>query len=214
MADEEALSYEQVSELKVTGGESNSLLILMMDIESLDIGPRSVVTQIALHGLDSDEDTILDDSVWSHLPIQPQLDLIQPRTISANTLWWWMQQEDESRKQFELNVLEDFETLPVLMRHLTREFNRMTDKYDDYELWARGPQFDVVNVESLYLDCGMRAPWVYNKVRDLRTLMAAAGINQDDVEKPHGFIAHQANWDNRFQLNCYREAKRNLRARA
>lgn len=189
-------------------------IILMVDIESLDVGPRSVVTQVALYGLDEDEDEVIDDFVYSFLPIQPQLDLIQPRTISASTLWWWMQQSDEARAMFERNVLEDFETLPVMMRHLTREFQRMTSKYASYELWARGPQFDVVNLDSLYADCGMRAPWKYDSVRDLRTLMKMAGLSSEEVDKPHGFIAHQAGWDAKFQLRCYREAKKRLRARA
>lgn len=223
MADEDQINPTNVASAgdesmsNITGGESDgdqSTLILMADIESLDIGSRSVVLQVALYGLDADEDEILEDYVWSFLPIQPQLDLIQPRTISASTLLWWMQQSDEARAMFEKNVLEDFENLPVMMRHLTREFTRMTSKYSNYELWARGPQFDVVNLESLYADCGMRAPWKYDSVRDLRTLMKQAGLSTGDVDPPHGFIPHQASWDAKFQLRCYREARKALRARA
>lgn len=201
------------STLDLSGLELQPLVILMLDIESLDLGPRSVVTQIALYGMDPDEDQIFESNVWSYLPIQPQLDLMQPRTISADTLWWWMQQSDEARAKFEFNVLEDFESLGVLMRHLTREFNRMTHG-KDYELWARGPQFDVVNVESLYRDVGMRAPWRYDRVRDLRTLMAEAGLHAADVPKPAGFIPHQAGQDARYQLAQYREARKHLRSRA
>lgn len=208
-------SEEEVLELTQMDEQSNSVggpIILMADIESLDVGPRSVVTQIALYGLDSDEDTLLDDRVWSFLPIQPQLDLIHPRTISAGTLGWWMEQSDEARSMFQRSVLEDYDSLIVLMRHLTREFHSMT-RGRTYELWARGPQFDIVNIESLYRDCGMRAPWEYNQVQDLRTLMKQAGLRSEDVEKPAGFIAHQAAWDCKWQLNQYREARRHLRAR-
>src|ERR1044072_8775853 len=196
---------------------SETPLILMLDIESLDVGPRSVVLQIALYGLDPDEGRLLEDNVWSFFPIQPQLDLIQPRTISAKTLLWWMQQSDEARSVFERNVGDDFESLGVLMRHLTREFRRMVGDRD-YELWARGPDFDVTNVVSLYRDCGMEAPWNqdqnYHKVRDLRTLMASAGLRSSDVEKPEGFIAHRAAWDCKYQLRQWQEAQRHLRARS
>lgn len=195
---------------------SDSPLILMIDIESLDLGPRSVVLQAALYALDQDEDTILDTHIWSHFPVQPQLDLIQPRTISASTLWWWMQQDWEARKQFEKNVLEDFEALPILMRHFTREFNRIVDGRD-YLLYARGPQFDVVNMSSLYKDVGMTAPWetpqTYGKVRDLRTIMGEAGLKSADVPKPSGFVAHQAAWDCKYQLAQFQEARKHLRAR-
>mgnify|MGYP001074608171 CR=1 FL=1 len=195
------------------GQPETDKIILMVDIESLDLGPRSVVTQIAMYGASADTEEVLEDNiVWSYLPIQPQLDLIHPRTISASTLWWWMQQEDDARMKFEKNIVDDFEALPVLMRHLTREFKRITDGRD-YEVWAKGPQFDVTNIESLYHDCGMKAPWDYNKVRDLRTLMAEAGLHTADIPRPNHFIAHEAGWDCRYQLLCYFESRKNLRRR-
>lgn len=191
--------------------ESSGKILVMVDIESLDTGPRSVVLQAALYGLDTDEDVILESSFRLFLPIQPQLDLIIPRTISAATLWWWMQQSDEARAKFEYSTFDDFNALPALMQSMTREFKRMVgDK--DYEVWAKGPQFDIVNLESLYKDCGMTPPWRYSKVRDLRTVMAEAGIDADKVEKPKGFIAHDASWDARYQLTLYREARKHLRA--
>jgi hypothetical protein len=187
-------------------------LALMIDIESLDIGPRSVVTQIALFALDLEEDETLDMHVHSYLPIQPQLDLMPARSISASTLWWWMQQADEARGAFEFSTSEDFNDLPVLMNHFIVQFERMT-RGKTYQLWARGPQFDVVNVESLLRDCGLKAPWRYDSVADLRTVMREAGISSSEVEQPHGFIAHNAAWDCKFQLLCLREAQRKIRGR-
>ena len=83
----------------------------------------------------------------------------------------------------------------------------------EYEIWARGPQFDIAAVESLMEECGVEVPWVYDSVRDLRTLMAAAGITTDDVPKPEGMIAHHAGWDCIYQIRCYMEANRRMRAR-
>lgn len=210
----ETLSLDETHPAVIALNEQmeESPLILMLDIESLDVGPRSVVTQIALYAFDQDEGSIMDDCIWSFIPIQPQLDLIRPRTISASTLIWWMRQEEAARKLFERNDDEDFGTLGTLMRHFLREFNRIT-RGRTYELWARGPQFDVVNVETLLADLGLKAPWDYGSVRDLRTLMAAAGLRSADVARPEGFIAHQAGWDCRYQIAQYEEAKRHLRAR-
>jgi 3' exoribonuclease, RNase T-like len=187
-------------------------LALMLDIESLDLGPRSVITQIALFALDLEEDETIDTHLHSYLPIQPQLDLMPARTISASTLWWWMQQPDEARAAFEFSTSEDFNDLPVLMQHFIVQFERMT-RGRTYQLWARGPQFDVVNVESLLRDCGLKAPWRHDSVADLRTVMREAGISSSDVEQPHGFIAHNAAWDCKFQLLCLREAQRKIRGR-
>ena len=204
------------SEVEFTGvnqqDDETVELLLMLDIESLDVGPRSVVTQIALYGLDTETDELLDTHIFSYLPIQPQLDLIHPRTISASTLWWWMQQADEAHAAFEHSTSEDFSELGILMNHFVNQFNFMT-RGRSYQVWARGPQFDAVNVESLLVDCGLKAPWKYNSVRDLRTLMDEAGIHSADVPEPNGFVAHHAAWDARYQLVCLREAQRRLRRR-
>lgn len=189
---------------------------LHLDIETLDTGPRSVITQIALYGVDLESQEMLPHPVWSFLPIQPQLDLVKPRTISADTLWWWFQQSDEARAEFEKSLGDDFGSLLVLMKHLTMGFNMMTSNgKSDYIVIARGPQFDCVNVESLFHDCGMKAPWKYDKLVDLRTLLREAGITKDEERafpKPPGFIAHQAGWDCRHQSNLYFEARRRLRS--
>ena len=183
---------------------------LMLDIETLDTGPRAVVTQIALHGWDlEDTDIRLAPAVWSFLPIQPQLQFLNPRTISAKTIGWWIEQGEHARAMISESMSEDFEELPSLMRHFIRGFNRMTNNGEiEYELWARGPQFDVVIVESLLKDCGLPIPWRYDRVRDLRTLMAMEGISSKDVPQPTGFIPHQATWDCEFQIACYVETMR------
>lgn len=194
---------------------------LHLDIESLDVGPRSVVTQIGLFGVNLETQEQIGHTVLSYLPIQPQLDFIKPRTISANTLWWWMQQSDEARAEFEKSLGDDFGSVAVIMKHLTIAFNQMTrNATEDYIIIARGPQFDVVNIESLYRDCGMTAPWSidptgYQRIVDLRTLIREAGITKDEekaMPKPPGFIAHRADWDARFASDMYFEARRRLRA--
>ncbi len=79
------------------------------------------------------------------------------------------------------------------------------------EVWARGPQFDIVNLETLFVDCGLRAPWAYDRVMDLRTTMRLAGIKSEDVDSS-GIVPHIAIDDCRFQLRGYIEAVKHLRA--
>lgn len=190
-----------------------SPVILMFDIESLDVGPRSVVTQIGMYGFDLDDEEILPDPVMSYLPIQPQLNLINPRSVSASTIIWWMGQSSNARAGFEQSSGDDFEELASLMRHLVRNFNRLTNNGTlAYELWARGPQFDIVNIESLLIDVGLPVPWKYNRVRDLRTLMAQANLKTADVPEPKGYVQHHAGWDCRYQLDCYMAARKALRS--
>lgn len=187
-------------------------VLLMMDIESLDVGPRSVVTQVGLVAVPAvDPETILG-VISIHLPIEPQLTL--KRTISAKTLIWWMQQSDKARSEFALNDSDDFEELPSLLRHLNRKITQFVDGRE-YELYARGPQFDVVNVESLMKDLSIKPAWEYGRVRDLRTVMAMAGLSSKDIPRDtEAYPEHVAVADCKFQLFCLTEAFRHVRARS
>lgn len=184
--------------------------IAMFDIESLDTGPRSVVSQIAYSIARADDPETIVDQRLVYLPIQPQV--VLKRTISASTILFWMKQSDEARARFAENTGEEFEELPALLRHIMRGYaNTVLDK--ETEVWARGPQFDIVNIESLAQDCAVDVPWGYSKVRDLRTLMAMAGIATADVPREPRLKEHMADHDTEYQLQCYVEAMRRLRSR-
>ena len=188
-------------------------ICIMYDIESLDTGPRSIVSQIAYQAFPTDDpETVLGKAVV-YLPIQPQIEL--KRTVSADTLVWWMQQSEEARQRFAMSTGDEFETLPALLRFVTRKFIEIVgDK--SYEIWARGPQFDIVNIESLMADVAVKVPWRYDRVRDLRTLMAMAGLSTSagDVPRPADMPLHMADHDCRYQILCYAEAIRHLTARS
>lgn len=188
--------------------------VLMIDIESLALGTRPVITQVALLGYDLEEDELLDARHVQFYPIDPQQQIIPPRRISASTLSWWMKQSDEARSRFDQSVSDDFAELPALARHLIATVNQLTDDGRiNYEVVAKGPQFDVAALETLLEDLGLKTPWAYDKVRDLRTLLATAGINSKNVPKPQGFIPHVAYWDARWQLSQYLAARRRLAGR-
>jgi hypothetical protein len=186
-------------------------LILMFDIESLALGPRPVVTQAALLGYDLNEDELMEPRHVQFYPVDPQQMLIPPRRITAKTIGWWMKQSDDARDLFDQSTSDDFQDLPALGRNLISVFNQLTNNGTrPYELYARGPQFDVVAIETLLEELGLQKPWAHDAVRDLRTLLAVAGINPKNVAKPAGFIPHVAYWDSRWQINQYLAARRAL----
>lgn len=188
--------------------------VLMLDIESLALGTRPVITQVALLGYDLDEDELLHIRHVQFYPVDPQQMIIPPRRISARTISWWMKQSDEARSRFDQSVSDDFAELPALARHLISTFNQLTnDGKIPYELYARGPQFDVAAVQTLLEELGLEAPWEYDTVRDLRSMLSFAGINPKNVAKPAGFIPHVAYWDARWQLNQYLAARKRLAGR-
>ena len=195
----------------MTGTYKAPEVIVMADIESLDIGPRSIVSQIGMvFALAADPETVLKE-VLVYLPIQPQIEL--KRTISAQTLSWWMKQGDEARAEFEQNTGDDFEELPALLRHVNRQFVQIVDGRE-YELYARGPQFDIVNIESVMSDVAVKPAWKYDRIRDLRTVMALAGMRTGDIPRDTTrFPEHMAVADCNYQMLCLTAALRSIRAR-
>lgn len=181
---------------------------IMVDIESLDLGPRSVVTQIAFVAFPLDDPDTVVKEVNEFLPIQPQLAL--NRTMSASTILWWMTQSDDARGLFQYNDGDDLDELLAMVRSVSRKFTQSLAGFPSYEVWARGPQFDIVNLESLLIDCGESVPWKYDRVRDLRTIMGAANLKTADVVPSREFTKHVAIEDCYFQIECLYAAHRKL----
>lgn len=187
-------------------------VLLMLDIETLSLGARPVITQVSLLGYDLEEDELLDHRHVQYYPVEPQQQLIPPRRISASTIAWWMKQSDEARGRFEFSTSTDFQDLPALARNLTTVFNQLTNNGTiPYELVAQHPQFDVVAMETLFEELGLDKPWSHQCVYDLATKLKDAGLNGKNVPKPAGFIPHVAYWDCRWQIDQYLAAKK-LRA--
>lgn len=184
-------------------------MIVMFDIESLDLGPRPVITQIAMLGYDLQEDELMENRHVQYYPIEPQQQIIPPRTISAATIAWWMNQSDDAREKFKYSTETEFEDLASRLRNLVTVFNQLTDYgKTNYEVVAKGPQFDIVAIETILEEVGLSIPWAYDRVVDLRTMLKRAGINQKNVAKPAGCIPHVAFWDARWQINMYLAASR------
>lgn len=182
---------------------------LMFHTETLDRGARPVILQAALYPFDMETEELIHDAVHQYLPMQPQLDLIPGRTISAETLFWWMKQSEEARAAFERNLSEDFDELPILMNQLIRRFNKLTQSGRvEYELIANG-LFHVTAIETLMRDCGLAAPWQRERIVDLRTLKRYAGVG--DASPPKDYIEHRADWDCKRGIQTYYDAKRRLR---
>ena len=183
---------------------------IMIDIETLDLTPKAVVTQIAVVAFDLDDPETIIREIEEYLPIQPQFNL--RRTVNASTILWWMDQDEAARKRLKASAGDDFDELVALVNSVNRKLNQVIEAADTVEVWARGPQFDIVTLESLFSDLGQMAPWRYDSVRDLRTALALAGVAKGDVPMRAGLVAHHALSDCRHQIDCLMEAQRRMRA--
>lgn len=177
-------------------------IIIMVDIETLGkTSANVIVTQMAVIAAPADDlsERVMFDSYY--LPLQPQIEA--GRKMDGDTICWWMDQDDAARQKFSNNLGGDSDSLIAFVRAYIRKIAQVIDAAGgNYEVWAKGPQFDISIMESLFAMCGETPPWEYNTVRDLRTLMAVAGIHTADVDS-HDIVPHVALEDCRFQLRCY-----------
>lgn len=184
-------------------------LTIQVDIETLDIKPTAVVTQLAfLVSPTSDLSEVLAyDSFY--LPLQPQIDA--GRTISADTIIWWLTEAGEqARKKFVQNKGGDSDMLIAFVRSFIRKLDTSIQVAKQtggkVEIVAKGPQFDVVIIENLIHQLGEKEPWQYNWIVDLRTLMAKAGVHTNDV-KHDDIVPHVALEDCRLQMRLLDESE-------
>lgn len=184
---------------------------IMIDIETLGLDPRTVVTQFAFAAYERDDPETIIREAEEYLPIQPQLHV--GRTIRADTVIWWMGQSDAARAGFNQNSGDDMAELIALVQSLHRKISQVIEEADEVEIWAKGPQFDIVAIESLFDDIGLSAPWKYGQIRDLRTIMAAAGVDRHSVEFPASLTPHHALSDCKYQILQLTESWRRMRAR-
>jgi len=182
---------------------------IMIDLETLDTGPRSVITQVGIIAFPIDDPETEIRRISEYLPAQPQI--VLNRTISFETVLWWMDQEDIARKRLKESSGNDMEQLLAFVRSIHRKLSDLIRSVgeNNIEVWARGPQFDVVNLESLFIDCGQSVPWKYDTVMDLRTLGRLAKVETKDVDR-EGLVPHVAIEDAKFQIRFYVECIRKL----
>lgn len=186
-------------------------LLLMVDIETLSLANRPVITEVCLMGYDLNEDEYLEANHHQFYDIDPQLMLMPPRSIQGATIAYRMRESDDVRKNMELCAGTDFEDLASVARGFIRTFEQLTDGGKaNYILCSARPQFDINAIGTLLVELGLTIPWTYDSIVDLRSLQRGLRINHKNTPLPAGAIPHTANGDVRWQIEQYLEVKRKL----
>lgn len=162
---------------------------MMIDIETLDTKPSSVVLSIGAVTFDSVGRTW--DRFEAVLDVQPQLEL--GRTVSFNTITWWMDQSEDA-KETAFGYVRESVALAIL--NLTT-FCRQSQAN---RYWALGPQFDYVILESLYKDYSQITPWGYGQLRDVRTVCEEAKLDRKSLVSKVKGVPHTPLFDCEVQI--------------
>lgn len=159
---------------------------LMIDVETLDVRPGSVVTQIGACIFDIEKVGVISPGININLDPQEQIDL--GFKVGWKTLRWWFDQSEEAKAS-----LPQGGGWPLSMG-LAR-----LDDYIAYRasslrgVWGNGPDFDLTAVSTLYAHAKREVPWRYNLGRDCRTLaMVQEAVAPGLVERPEPEVAHNA----------------------
>lgn len=190
-------------------------IIVSIDIESLALGPRPIITEIAMLGYDLAEDSLLNARHIHHYPVEPQQRIIPSREIHLGTLIaraeWTHTKGIDFAEQLLLSSATEFEDLASLCRNFVVVFNQITNNGKaNYEVVCARPQFDIVAIETLLAEVGLEKPWAYDSIIDVRTMLKRAGINHKNVPLPGGCTPHTGFGDSRWQINQYLAAVRGV----
>jgi hypothetical protein len=160
---------------------------IMLDLETLDTSPTSVVVSIGAVAFDL-ENPILGQTLY--LELSNDLAAQQKRgcTISADTVVWWMQQNLAARNVFEKKHADD--TSRVSTHEALELFSQfITDNGGNKaRIWGNGADFDNIILGNLYSVYGMPRPWSYSRNRCFRTVKNEH-IGPDKFER-HGTHHH------------------------
>jgi hypothetical protein len=179
----------------------------MIDIETLDVKPSSVVLSIGAQFFTQELGPEGFASFYTVLELQEQLEV--GRTVSASTLEWWMRQDPRSRDAaFLATNYGPGKASVVTALYELRAYLSGADV-----IWAKPPSFDCVILQSLGEAFGVEMLEGFRDWRDVRTICAEAELPKDwrPDFMPAG-VPHDPVYDACYQIHMVCEARRRLRS--
>lgn len=165
-------------------------LALMIDLETLDTRPTSIIVSAGAVLFNKDE--ILVTKEWI-LDLDEQE--LLGRTISVSTFRWWLNQTPQAQSQIS-------SPNRTTLFKFTDEFVNLFKAHEIQEVWSNGSDFDLPIIADLYKSLFVgapRPPWNYHQTRCFRTLNALTGCK--DHVKFEG-ERHTALADALYQARC------------
>jgi hypothetical protein len=161
---------------------------IMIDLETLDTEPTSVIISVGACLFDIEKKTI-PSTFYMAAEIQEQMN--QGRTMSADTIKFWMNQNAAAQHVFNEKAKPMAEVLKTFVFWLNSVGNKK-----DRKVWGNGSTFDISIMENLFTMYKIEKPWSYNAVMDLRTFKRFVGKGEQ-IPKP--LIPHNALEDAKTQ---------------
>lgn len=172
---------------------------ISIDLETLDVSPRALVTSIGVVGFNRISGHI-SEGFEIHASVRSQL---FRRKIGMDTIKWWLKQSEEAKTAFregQRNSVSLKEAVKQVLAFLL--FDIGIDLYTA-KVWTNGPEFDEAVIEDVYKNTFKKeVPWkFYNSesVRTCRTVYEFKTGNRLKDIVPFEGVKHSALADARHQ---------------
>lgn len=155
------------------------MLDLIIDIETAGSGPDAAVLSIGATKYDRTSGQIVDQfyAAISHT------DALKYGTSTEDTMKWWRKQDPRA-----FTAAFGGTELSGTVADKFAAFARGTMP------WGNGSVFDVIILEHLFRQHGIKCPWLFWNIRDLRTVVDLAeyltSFNKKDIPFATGFAHH------------------------
>lgn len=170
---------------------TNSDIALMIDNETLALGPDAFLTQIGLcvANVKTREYLIEPSGFW--LTTEGQ----EGRKIDTDTVRWWLNQDPKVIRSVLAPPDNAKRTTP---KQLFGIIKGIVDLYPGMEVYASPAMFDLPQLTLLWEG---RKPWKYNQERDMMTLYKKLDP-QGALHPPQadGSMGHNAVYDAKWQM--------------
>lgn len=142
---------------------------VMIDIETAGDCDNAIVLTLGAAKFDPNSLSGPGDSLYMRIDIEEQEQLGRVRTDS--TMAWWDTQPIDVRE----------EAWSPYDRHSVNDALSQLQSFvkGSSAIWSQGPLFDIIILQHLYQQIGLRKPWRYNAIRDSRTLFKTVGDFRD-----------------------------------
>lgn len=145
---------------------------IMLDIETLDNKPTSVILSIGAVKFDTETGEIEDKFLVNVDPIDAKSHGL---TVGQDTINWWKRQDP--------SIVEAMKVDQLTLKEALTEFSEFASDVERF--WAHGATFDFPILAHAFDRAGMPHPWKFWNCLCSRTIMTVANIDMREHRDPN-----------------------------
>ncbi len=176
-----------------------------IDLETLGVRCNAAILSIGVQQFDADTGK-LGNTFYREIELNSAL---RSGAVNGDTLSWWVTQSKEAQRVFVRS--NEKHALATALADLTTWMR--AESYAPI-VWGNGATFDIGILEYAYdHGCvGLKEPWHFMNIRDMRTLVDVADFNKASVPFTKGAVAHNALADATHQAQIIAAAWQKVRS--